>query len=1186
MFNVRPLRIVRLAWLCACVALAANGCAADRPARTGVFNENQYVRKDFLTGPENEASASASDDPGWLQRVTVTETSTPNVLGSAFDVWGGLQAEVDLVRFRITQDKLQLISMRKFSQDDSASVTDSVSNAWSATNVDLKYRVNLDGERTNFYEENQELPWAQRQWLKLNFAKNDFSDLAALGPYTTDLIDRCADPGDASATLITDSFRTEGQSDDDQSNDYMEFGVQVAVPMKFDDPTCIEAYGPMLENAARIERYNVTINLKYSFKRAQPLDPNSKAGYVKFPLDEKDDIHHKYGPFLYTSFDRDPNTGLVAANQYVGRFDPKQPIVWYFDKDFPERYKPFFAAIKDQTNDVLSKAGAQARVDFKERNDGIEVDADLKTADDCSAAALYWDEGKCYRTPPRSYGDIRYNFFRWVSDEDLQESFAGVTMPGFDPRTGEIINESIEFNDFAIKDLYVQRIDAFLQSIGASQNVDSTDPDTMQPVEWPCPDSGCSCNDGDTLAIAPDTLIDEHNSRSTLFGKMQQYLGFQSKDPDPSKNHLGPQDFIAQQDEDFYRTYYALLPFELFADPDMNLFVTREGGEGVYGPAGVWQHLQDDATFHDITGRMNNGETPYEDATGPNGLQNATAFANQFRNLSRSHLDYARMKSFIHQGVRKDSPEAFSLETVIMKDARRCIDGQWESKESWTNGLIDSYWQQVIWHEFGHALGLEHNFMASVDKPNFPDPQMGADGQPHYSLYASSVMEYNATPDRVFWTPGWGKYDAGAIAWIYGNDRKKPKDDSKDAASTGAVSGQVDATYPYNDPLGFDDQGNERAFLRCDESHLKYSPMCRQGDLGTTPSEIIANAIDMYEWQYPWRNFRNYRKSWNNSAYGDDVLATINDLKRFLSMWAFDWSSGELTTILHRIGVDPPPDAPSAQDYYNQLTLKYVTEMSTTNRMVAAFHKALIQQASGERPYATVYDKFYGDELQQGIILDKYFAMQAWVGLWPSDNYDQNQAGAYISSWGDFNEPSYQSVAEDVATSMVGSQYAVYPYFIPTAVALFAQDTHDPAFVGSGRTEAKDWVGGQVFAREQDLIDYFRTLAVASGGPPASTGLPACTSFDACAYDVTDPSVTKADDWNVFEGPDQLTYIYTYIASRNVWVLARQDRNIATYKIIHDYNDDVLNRKDDGSDNAYGYELPMKYTLDAFKTYD
>jgi len=37
----------------------STGCAVDRPARNGVFNENQYVRKDFLIAP---ADGSTQDE--------------------------------------------------------------------------------------------------------------------------------------------------------------------------------------------------------------------------------------------------------------------------------------------------------------------------------------------------------------------------------------------------------------------------------------------------------------------------------------------------------------------------------------------------------------------------------------------------------------------------------------------------------------------------------------------------------------------------------------------------------------------------------------------------------------------------------------------------------------------------------------------------------------------------------------------------------------------------------------------------------------------------------------------------------------------------------------------------------------------------------------------------------------------
>ena len=364
--------------------------------------------------------------------------------------------------------------------------------------------------------------------------------------------------------------------------------------------------------------------------------------------------------------------------------------------------------------------------------------------------------------------------------------------------------------------------------------------------------------------------------------------------------------------------------------------------------------------------------------------------------------------------------------------------------------------------------------------------------------------------------------------------------------------------------------------------------MCRQGDLGTTPSQIIANAIDNYEWQYQWRNFRDYRKVWDASDYANQVGGFVMDLRRFLSQWIFDWDPANLATTLHRIGIVPPPGAGSEINYYRQLTQKFLTEMSKTNQMVAAFHEAIIQQSAGERPFATVYDKFYGDVTQQGIILDKYFAMQGFVGLWQSDNYDQNQAGAYISSWLDYDfDSSYQSVAETSITSMIGSQYAVYPYFIPTAVALFAQDTHNPAVLLNGnsgpgsngaRIEAKDWIGGWTFTREQDMIDFFKTIAVNAG---------ACSTFESCTYDVTDTTKVAHDPiTGQFDGPDGLHYITAYIPSRHNWIVARQDRHVATFKVISTYNTDLNGTKDDGSNGTYALEYEIKYTLDAYQMFE
>ena len=679
-----------------------------------------------------------------------------------------------------------------------------------------------------------------------------------------------------------------------------------------------------------------------------------------------------------------------------------------------------------------------------------------------------------------------------------------------------------------------------------------------------------TCTDGTTAPIVDATVVAVHNASSPVFGKMQEYL----QKPVATYGPLGPKDFIQKQDQDFLNAYFALMPYYIYADPAMNAFVMPEGQGGVSGPGALWQLLADEAAFQKLAADIDHGLSPFEVA-GADGLKQATAYANQLRQLTLSHQKLPRMLDVARPYLMKDAPEAFTFERMMAKDARRCEGGKWQTKEQWTAELIHTYWSQVMWHEFGHVMGLEHNFMGSVDANNFlKDPTTGAVG-----LYSSSVMEYNAGPDRVFWTADWAPYDAGAIAWIYANN--KPNGTAGDS-----VSGQASATVPWNDPNGFAN-GKEIQYLFCSHQHLAFTPLCRQGDAGTTPSEIIANDLDKYEWQYQWNNFRTYRKFWNVSNYANIPSGLITDSKRFIPMWYFDWDTADLTDSLRRQGFKNPDPNGSDADYYVQLTNKFNAEMSRANMMVAAFHKAVIQQTSGERPFKTTYDKYYGDVTQQGIILDKLFAMQSWVALWPTGSiYDQNQAGAYFASYEGLGDTSFNTLAEDVVNSMIGGQYDVYTYFRPLAVSQFAQDTHDPYF--GGLVQVRDWIGGHVFNRQEDFLNYFRGLAVAHAYPNDT-----CDTLAHCTYDPQLPQqgtgdVYHSDTFNEFIGPDLRRWSWAYIASRNQWIAVDRDRNIASYVIIRQYNQDIVNQQDDGNfpGGAYGDELELKYFLDAFTQYN
>jgi hypothetical protein len=1165
-------------------------CAAARPSRNGVFNENSYLRKEFLvrsgqpTGTDSTGKPTFAADPGWFMKATITQTSTPNPLApTAF--FPGAENNGAYVRFVLSQDQVKIVNMRELSDVEEwkqqKTRVGEVVDAWPAQHVDIKYRVNLDGEKTNFLEENQELDWQTRQWVKVQLGKNDMSDLMTFGPYARMMIQRCTEPSGASESLVPDSLHV------DEKNNYFEWEVEHSFPIRFDDEACVQSYGEEGLLFQKLNRQALTLRVKYSFVRAKPVedaatDPNA---YQPLEIGEKDPIRRKYGAIAMSTIARDGDSQMIAARELALRFNPRKDIHFFLAPGYPEKYKywlvgkdgdkladpatPTPSSLAGQTNAILAAAGRTARVFFW----------NFDTTDPRAPGS---DENR-----PRQYGDIRYSFIRWESDIDTGSPFIGVAQFVPDPRTGELLSASINLADFPLKDFVVQRIDAYLKTVGTGGlKADGTD--GISPEDNPLDESKewkdlGPCQDGDVVPVFDDRVTEYHNQTSSLFQKMQEYLGKPVGKQPADKKYLSPHDFVPAMDKDFFKAYYRLLPYYIFADPEVNQFVVPEGGGGVYNPGQQMKALEKEAEFHKLAGKIDKGIAPYEVA-GKGGATNALKFLNDFRDLTQAHRDYNYKQNFVHGKLTRaeSAGDLVSFVNMMKKNGRHCVNGRYETKKEWVNNLIESYHALTLWHEFGHIMGLEHNFMGSVDEPNYPRWK-DKGGREHIGMYQSTVMEYNNTVDRVFWKndsggEGWGPYDKGAIAFIYGNDTAT-RDKSK-PVNVDSVSGQISDSAPWKDPLGFKN-GKEISFLFCSHQHLKYTPLCRQFDSGSRPSEIIANEIDNYEWQYRWRSFRMYRKVWDNSQYANTPGNLIPELRRFLSLWGFSWSPGELAQTFRRLGVEPPPEAPNRQNYYSQLETKFNEELSESNQMVAAFHKAIIQQASGERPYKTTYDNFYGDVTQQGIILDKLFAMQGWVGLWPSDNYDPNQAGSYLASYSSLGDASFRAVAEDTVSSMIGEQYYdVYPYFRPLAVLQFAQDTHSPSF--NGRYEVRDLIGARVFFRKRDYLDFFRDLAVTHGKH-------GCTDINTCTYDPTVARITATDEvhsdvYHEFIGPDGRRYSWVYIEDRNVWMFCDQDRNTAMYKMMRDYNAEVVRGEDDGVSPgmAYPLQLPLKYFADYY----
>ena len=188
--------------------------------------------------------------------------------------------------------------------------------------------------------------------MKLNFAKNDMSDLYAFGATTNPIIQNCI-AGDTgiSATLVTDSFSV------DTVNNTWGFSLNVTVPISFKDTdaaTCIEAFGgqAMWNLFQETGRQNINLILKTVFVR--PSTTTVDGTYVPMPLGEKDPIQRKYGPLKVIVPYRDQTTQLLGAQTFVNRFNPMKPITFYFAPGMPDVYKDFFVnTVQPMTNSAV-----------------------------------------------------------------------------------------------------------------------------------------------------------------------------------------------------------------------------------------------------------------------------------------------------------------------------------------------------------------------------------------------------------------------------------------------------------------------------------------------------------------------------------------------------------------------------------------------------------------------------------------------------------------------------------------------------------------------------------------------------------------------------------------------------------------------------------------------------------------
>jgi hypothetical protein len=1026
--------------------LVAAACVDHRPVRNGLMDEHVYLTKVDLTD-ENPKLEAGNRDQGWLFKTTVVKTSSPNFLGDY--AFPGFQSEAQYVRFRFGEDKLQVIDGRSLQGDDAGDPNDDLSTTaprvmfeFEGQHVDVQLRESLDGERTNFLEENTESSWQERQNFRVDFETTNMDPIASVAWFYADYVKDCASP--VSTSLVPNSF------DWDQADQHMSFVVEVTYDMNA--LTNLGGCWDLVSQAANVG--TATIQYRMSFYRPGASD---------FPVEEiaeKDEVNKKYGSFQTFNVFRDEESGLLSAKALLQRWNPNrtEPVVYYFHQGFPERFKPMFEQIAAETNLTLEQAGAALRFEFREFDDGGVM---------------------------RQLGDMRYSFVTWNQDVDTTRGLLGYGPSTADPRTGEVLSANLNLYNVGM-DYYRFLIQDFLEVNGGLSKPDPTLP-------W----EEITCEPGASVAPVAQTS----RLKSTLFDEMRRVLDLPEATPDSLETAAFLPEPLRGRDA-FIADYHRSLSEYRYAEPGSNPYVYRPAELPL---AGLAERREQEHQFQTQMSAILSNQDPLQGAVlhSRAGIQSQLEFLNQFRGFRKNHERLQADEEML-LGLKNiyvfDANDAIS---AIGNGARRCTDtGKWESDEQYSERVIEDVVFHVAIHEFGHNLSLRHNFYGSVDAKHMEENQLSA-----------SVMDYVRSWEETGSHRGWGGYDRAALGWIYGSPDKRAELMTLD-------------------------------YLYCTDQHRTRSPLCTAHDVGVTPSQIVLNSIERYDWLYNMRNQRAYRTFWDTGSYVNGVYASIFELQRMWYLSIFDWAGGGVQDVLKRL--DQKDGKVLTDPEYDEIAADFYNDAQAAVGMTMAFYDSVINQPASFRDYQTTFDPFYGDILRLGISVDKLYTMFAFMDQQEVTNYSAN-VNTFVSMYDAPFGARNQALSQRVLDNMLGASYDTFPWFRYTALGVFASVTNGNLV---SNVELKERIAIRRYENLEELTSaYGADIMERATGP-------------------TNPEQLFTQDGQ--------EYVYTFLPDQGWHLVSSRSRSPVSYQYMRDYNQ-ALNAGADDTLDDYGLKILLAY---------
>ena len=305
----------------------------------------------------------------------------------------------------------------------------------------------------------------------------------------------------------------------------------------------------------------------------------------------------------------------------------------------------------------------------------------------------------------------------------------------------------------------------------------------------------------------------------------------------------------------------------------------------------------------------------------------------------------------------------------------------------------------LITHEFGHILGLTHNFYGSFDETHWHTDQ---DDQP--ILKTSSVMDYMDIKDEAEGPLRalLGKYDEAALVYAYSNGQK---DLSKE---------------------------RQESYLFCTDHHRSLNALCNAWDTGSTPSEVMMSLIENYEEDYFIRNLRIDRAYWDTRGYRSSMFGTMLEMKRVLMMWLTAFNIGNVFKILDESTKSYTTDDINFIYHHVQRDILQALKLSI------AFYNSVLQLSESDRDWKTYYDEESGSIEKIGIYWDKFFSMYFLMG----DDvflYNPNHflgKSSYLTY--DFG---FDDMMEEVLENALTVRVDMFPWFINFGRYLYAKNS-------------------------------------------------------------------------------------------------------------------------------------------------